>query len=150
MIEPMSAGREFALSPSAATLAASLRAMSFWRRVHQHVRRGVAVPDWGPVTALAPWGLGLCRAHTTLTVLPSVTPLSPPRLAAGLSSLSQGQVQNVLDCVQPHPPALQGWVQGSSMCRAQPGGVTVGTSGICSFPCTSDGRWLLCFHVHGE
>lgn len=70
----------------------------------------------GPPTCET-WGgcarLGSCHLsgstgtpHATHTVLPAVTPLSPPRLAAGLSSLSQGQVQSVLGCVQPHPTAL--------------------------------------------
>lgn len=111
------------------------------------MRHGVAMPKQGPVTSppvapqglVLPGGLGLCGTHAIPTVLPTVTPLSPPRLAAGLSSLSQGQVQNVLGCVQPPSAALQGYVQGSSMCRGQHALVEsrVGTSGICSFPCTS-------------
>lgn len=86
------------------------------------------MPGWGPVTSLALTpqglvllgGLGLCRTHATPTVLPAVTPLSPPRLAPVLSSLSQGQMWNMLGWVQPCPTALRGYVQGSSMCRGQP------------------------------
>lgn len=121
--------------------------MSFWKRVQQHLRCGVAVPNQSPVTFLAlapqglvlPGGLGLCRTHATPTVLPAGTPLSPPGLAAGLSSLSQGQVQNMLGRVQPPPTALQGYVQSRTTCRGQPAMVEsqVGPSGICSFPCTS-------------
>lgn len=140
------AGRELAPSPSAATLAPSLRAMSFWRRVHHRVGQG-----WAPVTALALWGLGLCRTHTTLTVLPAVTPLSSPRLAAGLFPQPRASAERAGLCPSSsHSLAGLGAGQQHVQSPACLGGVTVGTSGICSFPCTSDGRWLLCFHVHGE